>query len=84
VTLDLGMPLGPEVALAALAVLVLFVGLVRQGDPGHTLGWVAFVGVLLTLGLTFAADEGGCRLVGVGRSGQDDARDRADRGLSES
>jgi len=46
------MPLVPELALAALAVLVLFVGLVRRGDPEHWLGWVTFVGVLAALGLT--------------------------------
>jgi NADH-quinone oxidoreductase subunit N len=57
-SLDLGMPLVPEVALFALAVLVLVVGLVKQGGAGQTIGWFAFIGVLAILGSTWFAEEG--------------------------
>ncbi len=57
-TLDLGMPLLPELALFVLAVLVLFVGLVAKGDPHRRLGWLTFVGLLGILGLTCFAEEG--------------------------
>ena len=57
-TFDIGMPLVPELALFVLAVVVLFVGLVQQGDPGRAIGWITLVGLLGTLGLTFAAQEG--------------------------
>ena len=57
-TFDWRMPLVPEVALFALAVLVLVVGLVQQGDPGRRIGWITFLGLLAVLGLTYAADEG--------------------------
>ena len=58
-TFDIGMPLVPELALFVLAVLVLLIGLVKQGDPGRVIGWITFVGLLGTLGLTFVAQEGG-------------------------
>ena len=72
-TFDPGMPMVPEVALFVLAVLVLFLGLLRARvavphrdiDPdlqvGHAtgVGWVTFFGLLATLGLTFVAREGG-------------------------
>ena len=57
-TLDLGMPLVLEGATFALAVLVLIVGLVRQGDSGRGIGWMTFVGLLIVLGLTWVAEEG--------------------------
>jgi NADH-quinone oxidoreductase subunit N len=57
-TFDVGMPLVPEVALLALAVLVLILGLVQQGDPERRIGWVTFAGLLAILGLTFVAEEG--------------------------
>ena len=71
-TFDVGMPMVPEVALFLLAVLVLFLGLLRpqvavphrDTDPdlqvGHAtaVGWVTFVGLLATLALTFLAREG--------------------------
>ena len=37
---QLGMPLVPELALFALAVLVLISGLIR---PGRAIGWITFV-----------------------------------------
>src|SRR6187455_2247718 len=57
-TFDPGMPMVPEVALFALAVLVLSIGLVRRGDSGHVIGWITLIGLLATLGVTFAAREG--------------------------
>jgi NADH-quinone oxidoreductase subunit N len=57
-TFDPGMPLIPELALFALAVLVLLVGLVQRGDPGRRIGWVGFAGLIAIFGLTFRADEG--------------------------
>ena len=58
-TLDLTLPLVPEIALFALAVLVLVIGLVQQGDPGRPIGWVTLVGLLAVFGLTWVAQEGG-------------------------
>jgi NADH-quinone oxidoreductase subunit N len=52
------MPLVPEAALVALAVLVLIVGLVQLGDPKRWIGWITFLGLLGVLGLTGVADEG--------------------------
>src|SRR5437762_1646877 len=71
-TFDIGMPLIPEAALFGLMVLVLLIGLLRPRAPfphrdtepdaltGHAtvFGWVTFVGLLATLGLTFVAREG--------------------------
>jgi NADH-quinone oxidoreductase subunit N len=57
-TFDPAMPLLPEAALLALAVLVLTVGLVQQGDPQRRIGWVTFVGLLAIFGATFFAEEG--------------------------
>ena len=57
-TFDLGMPFVPELVLFVLAVLVLLIGLVKQGDPGRAIGWITFVGLLGTFGLTFFAREG--------------------------
>ena len=42
-TVDLGLPLVPEVALFVLAVLVLMFGLVQLGYPGRRIGWVTVV-----------------------------------------
>ncbi|MBI4265667.1 MAG: NADH-quinone oxidoreductase subunit N, partial [Acidobacteria bacterium] len=55
-TFDLGMPLVPEIALFALAVLVLLLGLSRANAPA--VGWTAFAGLLAIFALTFASDEG--------------------------
>ena len=57
-TFDIGMPLVPELAIFALAVLVLLIGLVQQGDPGRVIGWITLIGLLAVLGLTFVAQEG--------------------------
>jgi len=43
---ELGMPLLPELAILGLAVLVVVIGLVQQGDPTRRIGWVTFVGLL--------------------------------------
>lgn len=58
-TRSIGMPLAPELALFALAVIVLLVGVVRRGDPTRLLGWITGFGLLGVLGLTFGLVEGG-------------------------
>ncbi len=55
---ELGMPLLPELAILGLAVLVVVIGLVQQGDPTRRIGWVTFVGLLAVFVLTFFAEEG--------------------------
>jgi NADH-quinone oxidoreductase subunit N len=57
-TFDLSNPLVPELALFALAVVVLLLGLVWRGGSGQGIGWTTFVGLLGVLGLTFATGEG--------------------------
>jgi NADH-quinone oxidoreductase subunit N len=57
-TFDLASPLVLEVALLALAVVVLLLGLIWRGDPNGRIGWVAFIGLLAILGLTFQTEEG--------------------------
>ena len=57
-TFDPGMPLLIELALFALAVLVLLMGLVGRGDAGHRIGWVTLISLLAIFGLTFFAEEG--------------------------
>ena len=57
-TFDSGMPLLTELALFALAVLVLLIGLARRGDPDRSIGWVTFLGLLAILGLTSSSEEG--------------------------
>ncbi len=64
-TFDLTMPLVPEAALFGLAVAVLLVGLIRQGDPGRIIGWITFVGLLAVFGLTCFAEEGRSLLGGT-------------------
>jgi NADH-quinone oxidoreductase subunit N len=56
--MDLGMPLVPELALFALAVLVLLLGIARRGDPSGAVRWISFAGLLGVFGLTLLADEG--------------------------
>jgi NADH-quinone oxidoreductase subunit N len=51
----LEMPLAPELALFALAVLVLLASLIR---PGRAIGWMALVGLLLIFALMQFAPEG--------------------------
>ena len=55
-TFDLSYPLVPELALFALAVVVLLCGLVWEGGP--RVGWIALVGLLGVFGLTFGVEEG--------------------------
>ena len=68
-TFDIGMPMVPELAVFVLAVLVLFVGLLRKPatkpesripNPGHAsaVGWLTLIGLLVTFALTFVAREG--------------------------
>ena len=56
--LDLAMPLLPELALFALAVLALVVGLVQNGDPGRRIGGLGVAGLVVVFGATFLVDEG--------------------------
>jgi len=59
-TLTLGTPLVTEGIVAALAVLVLIVGLIRPATDGtrEAVGWITFVGLLGALATTFAATDG--------------------------
>jgi len=50
-----GMPLAPELAVFALAVLVLLAGLIR---PGRAIGWIAFAGMVAIFGLLMVTAEG--------------------------
>ena len=52
------LPLRPELALLALAILVLIIGIVRKGDPGRLIGWITLVGLISILTFTFFVDEG--------------------------
>jgi NADH-quinone oxidoreductase subunit N len=54
-TMGLGAPLVPELALFALAVIVLLAGLIR---PGRAIGWLTFAGLLAVLGIMYFAREG--------------------------
>ena len=57
-----GMPLAPELALFALAVLVLIAGIVK---PGRAIGWLAFTGLLAILGLLLMTPEGAVLFGGI-------------------
>ena len=57
-TLSIGMPLAPEIALFVLALIVLFIGLIRQGNSGRTVGWVTLIGLLGVMGIACSAEEG--------------------------
>ena len=57
-SVDLVMPLVPEVALFALALIVLAAGLIQQGHGGRSIGAITLIGLLAVFGLTFAAGEG--------------------------
>lgn len=65
-TLDPGMPLVPELALFALAVVVLLTGLLQRpasgqpdaGGSGSVLGWLTLVGFAVVFGLTLVTREG--------------------------
>ena len=56
-SVDLVMPLVPEVALFALALIVLAAGLIQQGHGGRSIGAITLIGLLAVFGLTFAAGE---------------------------
>jgi NADH-quinone oxidoreductase subunit N len=64
-TADLTLPLVPEVALFALSVLVLLLGLMRnparpvEEGGGRLFGWLTLVGLLGVFGLTFGSEPGG-------------------------
>jgi len=63
-TADISLPLVPELALFALSVLVLILGVARnpairiESGHGRMFGWVTFLGLLAVLALTFASAEG--------------------------
>ncbi len=75
-TFSLGMPLLVELALFALAVVVLLAGIVRRsprGEPSDVprsgpastvIGWVTLAGLVAIFGLTFLATEGASILRG--------------------
>ena len=48
----------PELVLFGLAVLVLLVGLITQGDPSRRIGWLTLAGLMGIFALTFYIDEG--------------------------
>src|SRR5688572_16266511 len=52
------LPLRPELALLALAIAVLVIGLIRQGNAERLIGWIAFLGIAGIFGFTFFVDEG--------------------------
>jgi NADH-quinone oxidoreductase subunit N len=57
-TVDLAAPLAIELALFALAVVVLVLGLVWRGGHGRRIGWVTLAGLLVALALTGSAEPG--------------------------
>ena len=63
-TADISLPLVPELALFALSVVVLILGLARnpatrvENGQARMFGWVTFLGLLAVLSLTFASAEG--------------------------
>ena len=57
-TLERVIPLLPELALFALAVLVLIVGMISRGRAA---GWLTLAGLLGIFGLTFVVQEGSSR-----------------------
>ena len=52
-------PLGLEIGLGLLMLLVLLMGLFRPGTPNRLTGWVALVGLLVLTGVSFALTPGG-------------------------
>ena len=57
--LSLTMPLGLEMGLAALMLLVLVMGLFRPATPNRSTGWVTLLGLLVLIGVSFAVTPGG-------------------------
>jgi len=56
-TWELWLPLVPELALFALAIVVLAFGLIMQGRGGSAIGALTFFGLLVVFALTFAAAD---------------------------
>src|SRR5688572_24867794 len=54
-TFNLGAPLVPELAVFALAILVLMAGLLRAG---RAVGWITVIGLFFVFALTFFAEQG--------------------------
>lgn len=52
-------PLGLEVGLGALMLLVLLMGIFKPATPNRLTGWVALVGLLVLTGISFATTPGG-------------------------
>jgi NADH-quinone oxidoreductase subunit N len=52
-------PLGLEIGLGVLMLVVLFLGLFRPATPNRMTGWVALFGLLALTGLSFAITPGG-------------------------
>lgn len=57
-------PLGLEIGLGALMLVVLFMGLFRPATPNRMTGWVALVGLLALIGVSFATAPGGSLFAG--------------------
>ena len=62
--LNVLLPVAPDLALFALAVVVLLVGAVGRGAAGHGVAWLSLAGLLLTFALTFVVPEGASLLRG--------------------
>ena len=57
-TTDVALTLLPELALFALAVVVLLSGMVSRRGSGHAAGWISLIGFIAAFVLTFAVPEG--------------------------
>ena len=62
--LNVLLPVAPDLALFALAVVVLLVGAVGRGSAGQGVAWLSLAGLLLTFALTFVVPEGASLLRG--------------------
>ena len=62
--LNVLLPVAPELALFALAVVVLLAGAVGRGAAGHGVAWLSLAGLLFTFALTFVVPEGASLLRG--------------------
>lgn len=51
-------PLGLEILLGGLMLVILFMGLFRPATPNRSTGWVTLIGLLALLGVAFAAKPG--------------------------
>ena len=52
-------PLGLEIGLAGLMLVVLLMGIFRPATPNRLTGWVALIGLLILTGVSFAVVPGG-------------------------